>query len=563
MPTAANITVSETLELLDGPFRPLAEGVAQGRYVPWLGSAISRDRVDDLPRALTRMLEHLRTIADPDGRFRRALLAVLGAVATQPEVDGIDLATAAGGWPLLPTLLPRLAKQYSQILDIEVEGEESDYLLWDAIDVRATYANAHSEPDAEHFAIALLVLEGVFPDIVSANWDGLIERAVSRCVTAPASPVRVCVRPEDFRELRLRSDLLKFHGCAVLAASSPANYRSCLIGRHQQIISWHAQPEFAVMRAHLIDMATTRPTLMIGLSAQDVDIQQVFVDSAARMPWTWPSIPPAYVFAEETLGPYQDTILKCVYRGAYAANVAPIKESSRIGAFAKPLLCALVLWVLTEKLRTLARLAPHVMGVADLDRLVGGLQALRNLAAASGEPDRLIFIGGVISAFSMCMSIFRTGEPAIATKYYPIGQVPVHMIAGDAGTGASGMTELAAAVALCGIGMTAGAWHCAAGSGRGEAIVVTPPAGPAARLYFVASANALLQLQVAGLVSTTDRDVVVVHSKGPIPARARSPRAVLGRTGASGPREVDFGTVLQEAVNCDELLRRFREEAAL
>src|SRR5688572_26095661 len=118
MPTAATITVSETLELLDGPFLPLARGVARGQYVPWLGSAISRDRVDDLPRALTRMLEHLRTSADPDGRFRKALLAILGAVATQPEIDGIDLATPVANWPILGAILPRLSRQYSQILDI-------------------------------------------------------------------------------------------------------------------------------------------------------------------------------------------------------------------------------------------------------------------------------------------------------------------------------------------------------------------------------------------------------------------------------------------------------------
>lgn len=37
-PNAAAITVPETLALLDGPFAPVARGVAEDRYVLWLGS---------------------------------------------------------------------------------------------------------------------------------------------------------------------------------------------------------------------------------------------------------------------------------------------------------------------------------------------------------------------------------------------------------------------------------------------------------------------------------------------------------------------------------------------
>jgi hypothetical protein len=47
-PSAANITVAETLGLLDGPFTGLAKGVAEGRYALWLGSGISLSRVPGL-----------------------------------------------------------------------------------------------------------------------------------------------------------------------------------------------------------------------------------------------------------------------------------------------------------------------------------------------------------------------------------------------------------------------------------------------------------------------------------------------------------------------------------
>ena len=45
VPTAATITMKETLDLLDGPYLAVSEGVTEGRYAFWLGSGISRERV--------------------------------------------------------------------------------------------------------------------------------------------------------------------------------------------------------------------------------------------------------------------------------------------------------------------------------------------------------------------------------------------------------------------------------------------------------------------------------------------------------------------------------------
>lgn len=60
MPTAGTITVRQVLDLLDGTFAGLAEGVAQRRYAFWLGSGISRDRVDDLKSVIAQG-SHLST----------------------------------------------------------------------------------------------------------------------------------------------------------------------------------------------------------------------------------------------------------------------------------------------------------------------------------------------------------------------------------------------------------------------------------------------------------------------------------------------------------------------
>jgi hypothetical protein len=46
--------------------------------------------------------------------------------------------------------------QYSRLLQIEVAGEEDDYLLWEAVNVVAVFADPTKQPDAEHLCVALL-----------------------------------------------------------------------------------------------------------------------------------------------------------------------------------------------------------------------------------------------------------------------------------------------------------------------------------------------------------------------------------------------------------------------
>ena len=63
----------------------------------------------------------------------------------------------------------------------------------------------------------------------------------------------------------------------------------------------------------MIDIASTKPTLMLGLSAQDAIFNLVFATAAVRMPWPWPGVRPAYVFSEDALGASQEGLLKNVY----------------------------------------------------------------------------------------------------------------------------------------------------------------------------------------------------------------------------------------------------------
>src|SRR3546814_10773745 len=85
-----------------------------------------------------------------------------------------------------------------------------------------------------------------------------------------------------------------------------------MVARQNQINGWSARNP--VMAPFLTGLITRRPTLMLGLSAQDSNIQNLFAEAQATMAWPWPSHPPAYVFSENALGIDQRGLLQNVYR---------------------------------------------------------------------------------------------------------------------------------------------------------------------------------------------------------------------------------------------------------
>ncbi|RWC87814.1 MAG: hypothetical protein EOS57_32905, partial [Mesorhizobium sp.] len=64
-PSASTISVRQTLDILDGPFRSVATGIAEDQYAFWLGSGISFGRVDGLKHIIVRVMEFLRQQIDP------------------------------------------------------------------------------------------------------------------------------------------------------------------------------------------------------------------------------------------------------------------------------------------------------------------------------------------------------------------------------------------------------------------------------------------------------------------------------------------------------------------
>lgn len=567
-PSASTISVAQTLGILDGPFRSVAKGIAEDRYAFWLGSGISFGRVDGLKKIIPRVLEFLREQIDPSPAgcaHKTALERALNlAPLSRDEWTQVDFAANFASWPDQAAIVERLANNYARLLDITVAGKPEDYLLWEGVGVSTTFANPAIEPDVEHLCMGILVLEGSASSIATANWDGLVEKAIDE-LTGGVPKLVVCVRAEDLRNPELAGQMIKFHGCAVLAVADEGTYRPFLVGRFSQINRWAAAPANQAVINRLTDIAISKPTIMLGLSAQDSNIQALFASAEAVMRWPWPGDRPSFVFSGEQVGADQEGLLKNVYPQTYtAANRDQINQESLIRAYANPLLIALVLSVVADKLQVMIDTAQGTLDSAARGALQQGVVALRNHLASFEGGNRLGFVRKFVNHTSRVMTMFRDGDAGVPPRpYNALSSLPLHRIAADQNLPSSGLPEIAVFAGLLGIGVRDGTWT----------LVESDPADPASGAFKVATATACtklvlaanersaIRLQQRGQVA--DKDAVLVYSaEKPLPM-PRSPRGSPGRTGVLGLRTVSIYDLLQHATSAADLIQQFRAEAAI
>lgn len=568
MPTASTISIPETLDLLDGDFTSLARGICENRYSLWLGSGISFGRVEGLGKVVPRVIEHLRmrlTAQDATCSYWTALQSALALTApTNDERSRFAYDQPFASWADAESLTKRLINQYSRLLQIRVGDNAADYLLWDAIDIPTTFADPNIEPDVEHLCIALLVMEGLASDIASANWDGLIEKAASS-LADNATTLIVCVRPEELQQQPGRASLLKFHGCAVKSAADEPRYREYMTGRLSQINRW--VEDYPAMANRLINLISSKPTLMIGLSAQDSNIQGIFAKAESSVQWAWPGDRPSLVFSASELGIDQSSLLENVYRDTYnGADHDAIDRSATFPAYGKPLLLGLVLHCLSAKLSALIDFGSTAkFSDVEKEKLRDGLKALRDKLAQESDADRMAFVNAFIHHSGRVLGMFHAGQvPTLQKRYLPITSSPVQAFAGDHLLETSGLPEAATAAGIIGILLQEGKVTLKAadptkfGSGAFEVESRLAPG----KIFFAANANAALRLWNNGLV-TDQGDTILVHSLEAMPSQTRSPRSAPGRTGKSGIREVSIATLAAAATSSEELVLRFRQEVGI
>lgn len=563
MPAAWEISVAETIALLEADFPGLSDAVASGSYALWLGSGISLDRVVGVPAVIGRVIEYLRSrrdAADPGCRFTVALNQAL-ANLSEPEREKLHLDLPLEDWPEADrrAITSRLAGFYAEVLETPLEGEvDADFLLWTAVDVPGSFTG--DEPDVEHLCVVMLTLEGAFRDITSANWDYLIESAERKLTGAVGAKIDVCIRAPDFQNAGGRAKLLKYHGCAVRAVNDVPLYRPLLIARTPQINQYGINPAYAVMRHHLTVLVQQRRTLMIGFSAQDTDVQQIFVTGANGSGWQWDGAPTAFMFAEDQLSAGQRGILASAYGDQYAPHRAAIEKGARVRAYAKPLLLALLLTVLERKVGALADLGlPNGWNLAERKMVMEGLRHIRDAAALAADPERLDFIHSLIAAMMLGLDLYHHGKSDTG-RYMPVSSEPIQQIADVPEP--TGLRQAAIALALLGRGAIDGDWTITAGTATGTPINLRQDTR-CTRIFVAANDDVAGKMIQAGHIDPDSDDTVLLLSASPKARLPRSPSGPMGRTGKIGLREVCISSAIETAVDAADLIGAFKRSASL
>lgn len=567
MTTAASISVKETLALLEGKHSGVGAGVAQGSYAFWLGSGISRDRVIGLDGVLAKLIEFLRVNASSDLAcgYRLALERIIDIAAPSSEERAeIDYTKPVTDWSCLANLLQRLWRQYSAVLSVTIPGEKLDYLLWVGLDFTNTFASQAA--DAEHLAIGMLALEGAVTQFASANWDGLLEAAMKELGHDEAF-YRITVTGADLRNPAAAAILYKFHGCALRAIEKEDEYRPLLVARSAQITGWSSNDTFKIVRDQLSALVQAKRTLMIGMSAQDANIKHLFAAVNQQQGWKWTDEPTPIVFSAQELGDDQRDLLNLVYGETdYEAHRDEICEAARLQAYAKPLLLALLLQVLTAKLEVLASdaQAPNLDLIARA-AIVDGIRALRDCVADAGDGDRIGLARSIAAGLARARHQLQNGTSAAGVQvYFPIDGQPAHLMKDKLALRSSGQREAAVALGLIGLEQTTASWTSSVDDPtdvRSGALRLT--SGDAtARVFLAANDDTITSLVECGAFDESDDDAVVICSGRVADRQQRSPRGDW-RDGSVGPRYIAFGPMLGDAADIGDLRDRFRGEVGL
>lgn len=581
MTTAANATdvsVLDTLNGLDGEFAAMAKAIENGEFALWVGSGISR-QAPDLGDLIARAIEFVRQKAvapATQAAFEPALIEVLKIARIDPAAAHPHFAATFDTWPMRQAIVDELWTSYSKLLDVRIAGEREDYMLWDAIDIRTTFANPNP-PAATHLAIAILVLEGAVHEIASGNWDGFIEAALTRLSSGAAHVLQVVVDPDHLRDAAGKARLLKFHGCIIHATQNPALYRDFLTGSETQIINWPNNPDLASMRNAVTAVATNFKTLMLGLSLQDANLKGVFSAAQQTHPWPWPCAPHAqgHVFCEDALQAGQRAILKTVYAGNYNHHIADIERSAHFRAWAEQVLLALVLKLLGDKMIALieSKLESTPLAAATTDLAIA-LTSLRDRVAELAVGNRTTFANRAIAGWSRALCFFRNGTIQQDTGAYEVlSTSQPKQLATDENAKAAALAEFGIALALLEEGQREGRWilsvPAAPDMTSGAMTSTATWMGAAGRpVFLVRSANVAISLQKAGAFANDNAVVIHAdsawHEMGATGTdSARRPRRAPGRTGKLNTHHVSIAYLLETATDSGALKRQFFRDVTL
>lgn len=562
-------TLRIALDRLRTDHASLARDLESGNRAFWIGSGISLGQVPGLETILGSVLKFLQSHIVP-GKVNDPHLASLRQIVARKLPAEIESFDANPETWCVPSDLSALTNSYSEILGTDVEGMPADYLLWEGADVRESYGAPELLPGPDHFLIAILIQEGVLTEMASANWDGLVEKAVALLTPSGGpSPLAVYVTNESFRDESGPAKLLKLHGCAVKARDASGSSRDYLIALPGQISNIMSLDRHREMRDEVTKLAQRRMPLFLGLSVQDADLLTFFTLAGARSPWPWNQDHPAYVFAERELGQTHRTLLQQVYVADFQKQSTAIRHYSTFPMFSRPLLAALVVHVIGRKLSAL--IAFGRVDSVNHDRLREGLSVLEGRLAEGVGSDLERLVDNLTLGYArLVWWYFGNGGVTSAAGYLSLAPGTVQQISTDPRTRHSNSPELATVLGLLGMGDALGLWATTFECDDPTTVgLVTIKSSSTQRNQIVAIVRdeaAADNFMASDAWTLATVPTSVIHANNRRPARVpRSPRRGVSqdRNPAALHREGWMSELVDLDSDPDTLFEAFREEMSL
>lgn len=352
----SSATLHDTIQFIKTKRPRFLQAFNDGRYSLWIGSGISRERFPSLPDLMAELVRHLYNRGDRSA----ARCPYLDALREVLEIgdymlDDLDIETGPDNWPLA-TIGQAIARRYSQALDVPIRlaGTEVS-IVWDILELPKLYSKPDIPPDAEHYLLALLMHEGVISEIVTTNWDPLIEKAIAELSIDPACDFSAAAHPNDLHDLGDKY-LLKIHGCAQRAISDRSVYGPCFIATYTQINRWGSPTNHQTtpLREKTNDILRRRLALFIGLSGQDSSLLDVAQAATIGRTHSYPPVPPKVLFGTQAITSSQRTLLRAVYNNSGVTQF--VESDACMPQCAKPLLGSLYLTALAAKAQAIVDL---------------------------------------------------------------------------------------------------------------------------------------------------------------------------------------------------------------
>ena len=360
--TFLNITLADSIQLLSGEHSSLTKRFFNSEYCLWLGSAVSKSRYPTLDELLTILLDdlwkNLNHALQDDCPYHKTLFRII-------EISNIDfdsIPTIENEWEIFKnTVIPKLCENYQKVLNESVllpTGAQNVGL--DILKIAEIYSDPTVTPDADHQFVALLAAEGFVKEIITTNWDPLLEDAAKK-IFWNEEAVQIISNSNHFIDIAGNKIffIIKIHGCARYSLEDPDANKKFLVYSTNTINKWISSVIWEPFRDRIKTNIRQNGAIFIGLSGHDFNIQHQHFAALMATENSLHFNPPKLVFSSDNLNTDQRAMLSSTY-DSFSENQEIIESYAKLPIASKPLLGTLYVLGLVEKCK-------HIMHAANDD----------------------------------------------------------------------------------------------------------------------------------------------------------------------------------------------------